>query len=358
MPASPVEVLSETRPRRPKHRRVVTVRHRRTRKVLLVATLLIVGLACAPAVAKYVVAEQLGSQVNRVPEVFAPLDPAARPPGTPASTILLVGTDTQSGAPTTGTAAGGDGLGGGRSDVLMLARIDPSGPGATIVSIPRDSWVEVPGHGMNKINAAYAYGGPSLLIQTVEKLTGIRVDHLAVVDFAGFQALVDAVGGIDVTVLASTALDGVEFHQGVNHLDGYAALKFVRQRRGLADGDLDRAQREQSALRALIGKVTSSGTLSDVGGVYRLLEAARHSVGVDDTLTNGGLRALVAEVRNLRPDDVQFLRAPVGGFGREGEQAVNYLDPRADELWAAVRSGRTSAYAEQHQADVLGAATR
>ena len=98
---------------------------------------------------------------------------------------------------------------------------------------------------MNKINAAYAFGGPSLLIRTVENLTALRIDHFAVVDFAGFRSVVDAVGGIDVGISAATNNDGVDFHQGVNHLDGTQALAYVRQRYGLADGDLDRAQRQQ-----------------------------------------------------------------------------------------------------------------
>jgi LCP family protein required for cell wall assembly len=327
--------------------------------LLLVAGLLLVALLAAPVAAKYFYSEQLGSQINRVPDVFTPLDAAARPPATPAvTTFLLVGTDTRSDTPTTGDEASGNGTGGDRSDVLMFAQIDPSGPSATVVSIPRDSWVEIPGHGKNKINAAYAFGGPSLLIQTFETLTDLRVDHLAVIDFAGFQALVDAVGGIDVNVLAPTSLDGVQFQAGPNHLDGYAALKFVRQRHGLPDGDLDRAQREQSALRAILVKITSNGTLSDLGGVYRFLDAARESIGVDDTLTNGGLRALGSRLRNLHPTDVRFVLAPVGSFGREGTQAVDYLDGSAADLWLALRTGEMTKYLQVHRDDILGEATR
>lgn len=333
-------------------------RQRSQRRTLMILGLILLILVSAVTGVVFSLSEQLGDHVGRVPNVFSPLDAAARPPTTDALTFLLVGTDTRSDSPTTGTNAGGDGLGSDRSDVLMLVRIDPSRTGATVVSIPRDSWVDIPGHGSNKINAAYAFGGPSLLIKTVENLTDIRVDHLAVIDFAGFQTMVDAVGGIDVAISAPTSLDGVKFQQGVNHLNGYAALKFVRQRHGLADGDLDRAQREQSALRALLARAEISGMLSDVAGLYRLLDATTKSVGVDDTLTNGGLRTLALQLRGLRADSVRFVRAPIAGFGREGQQSVDYLDPRAADLWAALRDGSTDAYLAQHRSDVLGRVTR
>ena len=124
----------------------------------------------------------------------------------------------------------------------MIARLNPDRTVAAVASIPRDSWVDIPGHGHDKINAAYSFGGPSLLVATVENLTQIRIDHFAVIDFAGFRSMVDAVGGIDVGIDAPTSSDGVAFHQGVNHLDGRAALAYVRQRYGLIGGDFDRAQ--------------------------------------------------------------------------------------------------------------------
>lgn len=140
---------------------------------------------------------------------------------------------------------------------------------------------------MNKVNAAYAFGGPSLLIQTVEDLTQIRVDHFGVIDFAGFESMIDAVGGIDVSISEATSNAGVEFRQGVNHLDGAQALAFVRQRYNLADGDLDRAQRQQAVLRALLSKAASGSTFGNPAAFYTLLDAATRSVGVDDTLSNG-----------------------------------------------------------------------
>src|SRR5689334_1197729 len=300
---------------------------------------MLAGLLAGPPIIKFLVAEQIGNQVSRVPDVFTPLDGAARPPSTGALTFLLVGVDTRSDAPTTGTGAGGDGQRRGRSDVLMLARVDAERKSATIVSIPRDSWVDIPGRGRDKINSAYASGGPSLLVQTVERLTGLRIDHLAVIDFAGFEALVDAVDGIDVVTGTGPI---------ASHMDGSAALRFVRQRQPQPLGDLDRVRHEQMALRALLVKAMSSGALSDPGGLYRLLDAARSSVGVDDTLTNGRLRAVAAELRKLQPTAVRFVQAPIIAWGSEGSQPVAYLAPYATELWSALRSDTLDNYLYQH----------
>lgn len=332
---------------------------RRRRRVLVVLGSLVLALVALVGGTAIVVTENLGNTVDRVPGVFEALDDAARPADTPALTFVLAGTDTRSDTPTTGTGASGGGLGGDRSDVLMLARVDPSRSTAAVVSIPRDSWVDIPGRGLNKVNAAYAFGGPSLLIRTVEHLTGLRVDHFAVIDFAGFAAMVDAVGGIDVGISAPTSEFGVDFTQGVNHLDGRQALAFVRQRYGLPEGDLDRAQRQQAALRALLSKAVSTGMLSDPAGVYRLLDATARSVGVDDTLTNGGLRELAFDLAGLRPSDVTFVRAPVTGTGREGPQSVVYLDgARSAELWAALGEDRVTGYAQRYPAETLGTVTR
>jgi len=333
-------------------------RRRRGRRIAAVLGALVLALAMLSIGTVFAVSEGLGNNIDRVPGAFAGIDEATRPAVSDSLTFLLVGTDTRSDVPTTGTDADG-GIGRDRSDVLMLATVDPGRTTASVVSIPRDSWVDIPGRGMNKINAAYALGGPSLLIETVENLTQLRVDHFGVIDFAGFESMVDAVGGIDVAVSEATSNEGVEFRQGLNHLDGAEALVFVRQRYGLADGDLDRAQRQQAALRALLSKAASGGTFGDPAGFYGLLDAATRSVGVDDTLTNGGIRSLALEMTGLRASGVTFLLAPVTGLGQEGDQSVVYLDREtAGELWGAIRDGRGADYATAHPDDALGPVTR
>jgi len=206
-----------------------------THRTLLVISVIAAVLMVVVTAVVMTVTDKLANDVTRVPGAFDGLDSSARPPAADGLTFLLVGTDTRSDVPTTGSAAEAA-ASGDRSDALMIARLASDGRSAAVVSIPRDSWVDIPGHGMNKINAAYALGGPRLLIQTVENLTGLHIDHFAVVDFAGFQAVVDSVGGIDVGISAATTDRGVDFRQGVNHLDGADALVYVRQRYGLADG--------------------------------------------------------------------------------------------------------------------------
>ncbi len=328
---------------------------RRIGRVLAIVAVIVALLLAAFVGTVFVITEKIGNNVARVPDVFAGLDGSARPPANEALTFLLVGTDSRATEPTTGfDAPDGVDAGSQRSDVVMVARFEPNRTQATVVSIPRDSWVDVPGRGSNKINAAYAFGGPSLLIRTVENLTGLRIDHFAVIDFAGFRSMVDAMGGIDVRVAEATSNDGVAFHQGLNHLDGGQALAYVRQRYDLPRGDLDRAQRQQNALRALLTKAASSGMLSDPAGLYDLVDATSHTVSVDDTLTNGGIRDLALDLRGMRSAGVTFLSAPVGALGREGAQSVAYLDDvRSAELWSALRTGAPGDYARRYPADSL-----
>ena len=176
-------------------------------------------------------------------------------------------------------------------------------------------------------------------MQTVEGLTGLRVDHLAVIDFAGFEALVDAVDGIDVTTGTGPI---------VSHLDGEAALKFVRQRQAQPLGDLDRVRHEQMALRALLVKTMSNGALTDPAGLPaarcgpELGRRRRHAH--QRTSARGGRGA--AEAAAARA--VRFVQAPIDRWGSEGSQPVSYLAPYATELWSALRDDTLDAYLYQH----------
>ncbi len=348
--------------RRRLHPRAVRPRHAAARpacsvrRALAVLAVGVVTLFASAVAAVQTLTEMLGGDVPRIPGAFTGLDGTSRPPPAGGLTFLLVGIDTRSDDPAASNASATDGS---RSDVLMIVRLFEDGSGAALASIPRDSWVDVPGHGMNKIKVAYARGGPSLLVKTVENLTALRIDHFAKVDFAGFRSVVDAVGGIDVGISAATSNEGFQFRQGVNHLDGAAALAYVRQRDGLADGDLDRAQRQQNALRSVLAKVATTGTLDDPVGLYGLLDSADEFVSVDDTLSNGGLRSLVQEMRGLPADDVSFVRAPVSTLGRQDDRSVVHLEEEhCRQLWEALRTGALAAYVDQHADDTLGTVTR
>ena len=342
-----------------RRRHAVTRSQPRTKRAVLTTAVIALVLAASAVAALTTLTEKFGDNVARVPNAFEGLNESARPLSSGGLTFLLVGTDTRSDLPTTGTAAEATPTAGGRSDVLMIARIAADGQTAAVVSIPRDSWVNVPGQGMNKINAAYAFGGAGLLIHTVESLTALHIDHFAVIDFAGFKSVVDSVGGIDVSLSAPTTDRGVTFQQGLNHLDGDKALVYVRQRYGLTNGDLDRGQRQQNALRALLSKAAASGTLNNPLGLYRLLSSIGSFVSVDDTLDNSALRLITQKVRDVGPGNFMFLRAPVAGFGREGSQSVVYLDNKQTvELWRCLQQGTMANYVGQHADDSLGPVTR
>jgi LCP family protein required for cell wall assembly len=298
----------------------------------------------------FVLSERLGNNVTRVHNAFGDLDEAARPAPTGALTFLLVGADSRSESTPPGVEANGVNA---ESDVVMVAQVAPDRKTATVVSIPRDTLVAVPGRRTDRIATAYAAGGPNLLIRTVEGLAGLRIDHFAVIDFAGFRSMVDAVGGIDVDLSSPPSGLG----RGPSHLDGAQALLYVRERAGYQNGD--RARRQQTALRAILTKAASSGTLTDPVQLYDFLDAASRSVGVDDTLSNGGMRALGLKLSELGPGGVTFVRAPVAGTAQQGGQFLVRLDEaRSRELWAAVRDGAVAGYVARNATDALGPITR
>ncbi|MGY1769927.1 LCP family protein [Blastococcus sp. SYSU D00813] len=299
--------------------------------------------------------ERYAGNIDRVANVFDQLDEDARPaaptPEQPTAedplTFLLVGSDTRATADE-GVAEGG------RSDAIMIARFAGDRRHAQLVSIPRDSWVEIPGHGMNKINAAYAFGGPTLLIQTVEQLTQVRIDHYVTIDFAGIIQVTDDLGGVDVVVAETTSNGPYTFPAGVNHLDGDQARWYLGQRYGLSGGDFDRVRRQQQFLQAMFTQLFSSDTFTDPGRLDSALRAVTSAVAVDDTLSNTDLLSLAYSLRDLTPDNVEAFTAPVLGTGREGAASVVYLDAvTCERMWTYLRSDSLAANAAEFGDEAL-----
>ncbi|WP_229373280.1 LCP family protein [Umezawaea beigongshangensis] len=275
-------------------------RRRPGRVILTVLVALLVGLG-----ALWIYVDSSLTRVDALPEY------AERPADTPGTTWLLVGSDArddlteeQKASLATGDAAGR------RTDTIMLLHV-PDGSGkSTLVSIPRDSYVDIPGNGRNKVNAAFAFGGPQLLAQTVEGATGLRVDRYVEVGFGGFADIVDAVGGVDMCIdePLQDPLAGLDLQAGCQELDGTQALGFVRTR-AFATADLQRVQNQREFLSALSEKATSVSTLINPFRSVPLMFAATDAVSVGDDEHLHNLAGLVFGMGG----GVNTVTVPVGG---------------------------------------------
>ena len=230
--------------------------------------------------------------------------PARAPAAKDAQNILLIGSDSH------GSVANG------RSDVIVLVHITSDRKKVYLVHFPRDLYVDVPGHGKDKINAAYAYGGPQLLVRTLQNLVDVPLDHVALIGFDGFKAMTDAVGGVDVYAEEASTEPGTgTVHVGVNHLDGAAALAFVRERHQLSEGDISRGRRQMAFVKALMLKALSKDTLTNPVGFAQFVDAATRNLTVDNAFSIGDMRSQALAMRNLRSKDIVFIIAPFTGFG-------------------------------------------
>jgi LCP family protein required for cell wall assembly len=332
-------------------------RRRRLRRVLISLGVLGLVLALLAGGGLWYLTDRYAGNIERVGDVFADLDESARPaeatPDAEAAadsdpiTFLLVGSDTR--------ADVADGaLPDARSDAIMIARFSGDRKHAQVISIPRDSWVDIPGHGKNKINAAYSYGGPTLLIQTVEQLTGVRIDHYAAIGFNGLIDVTDQLGGVDVYVAETTSWGEYTFTQGINHLDGDAARWYVGQRYDLPGGDFDRVRRQQNYLRSMFTKLFSQNVFTSPGQLDSTLRTVTGAVAVDDTLGNTDLLSMAYSLRGLTPDTIDFFTAPVLGTGREGAASVVYLDTTtADRMWGYLNTDSLSQNAAEFEDEAL-----
>ena len=235
--APPAGVVGKPRRRRPVLRSVV---------VLLAAYLFGIPLATWPFMPR---------------EDATPSGP--RPADTPGHVFVLAGSDSREGLSEEEQIRLGTGNDAGRrTDTIMLLYVPPRGR-AALISVPRDSYVPIPGHGKNKINAAYAFGGPTLLVQTIEQNTGLRVDGFAEVGFAGFAGVVDAVGGIQMCPekAIKDPQSNLDIPAGCQQMDGATALGYVRMRKQDPRGDLGRAERQREMVGALAKKTLSPMTI-------------------------------------------------------------------------------------------------
>lgn len=332
--------------RRPTPRRRISRTLRRHPALSVIGILVLV---LAVLVGSWVV--YLNHELDDVPRFDAHLDRPDRPARVPGDgvNILLVGVDDGSGADLHQMLQADTWQPGVfRSDTIVVLHISADRTQAQLVSIPRDSFVDVPGHGRTKINAAFSYDGPRLLAETVENLTGAYIDHVMVVDFAGFEGVTRTLGGVDVYIpetVTDTARD-YTWTRGVHHLEGADALLYVRQRHGLPRGDFDRIDRQQNLIRAMLDKLVTRGTIGNPFKVASLAGQLGDFVSFDSTLTTGVIRSLGLSARKLRTQAVRFVTVPVTGTPTIAGQSVVTLDLAAtQDLFTAVEDDDFDAWA-------------
>ncbi|MFJ2028164.1 LCP family protein [Streptosporangium sp. NPDC087985] len=224
---------------------------------------------------------------SRLTKIDALSDYNGRPAATAGTNWLLVGSDSREGLTkaqrkkfATGNAVGK------RTDTMMLLHIPGNGDRPTLVSLPRDSYVPIDGHGSGKLNAAYAYtdGGPKLLAKTVEQVTGLRIDHYMEIGFGGFVGIVDAIGGVEINVKQAIKdpKAGINLKKGLQTMDGGTALGYVRTRATGAIPDFERTQRQRQFFSAVVKKAASPGVLINPFRSVPLALSATDSVAVGE----------------------------------------------------------------------------
>jgi LCP family protein required for cell wall assembly len=273
----------------------------------------------------------------------------------PPINLLLIGSDSRSGGNI--ALGGGDGVDGARSDTTIVLHVSGDRKHATGVSIPRDALVNVPSCYSNgawlpaqtdvMFNSAFAEGdlpggNPICTQNTVEAMTGIRIDHTIV--FSGFAAMSSAVGGVSVCVptVDNSALEqayGITLNPGMQTLSGQAALEYVRAREGFGDNsDIGRMKRQQAFLSALIKKMLDSGSLSDPISLYKLADAATSAITVDSSLDSvGALVSLAQEIKSVPLENIDFVTTP---WQYDGAR-IDLFQPDTDVLWSLLREDKT-----------------
>lgn len=262
---------------------------------------------------------------------------AGRVADTPGTNWLIVGTDSRadlSDAQRRKLATGDSD--GSRTDTIMLVHEPPSGD-AMIISIPRDLYVPIPGQGSHKINAAFNLGGPHLLVQTVENLTGVHIDHYGEIGFGGFDTLVDAVGG--VTMCLNQPLNdpkaGLRLKAGCQELNGKQALGLVRTR-AFPNADLERVVNQRKFLSALMSKATSLGVLLNPFALFPFIGGAIDALTVDE---NDHIWNLVGLAFALKGGPVTTT-VPTGGSETTDDGDSLAVGDNTKRFFEAIAAGR------------------
>jgi LCP family protein required for cell wall assembly len=336
------------------------VGRRRTRRVGLIIGRVLIALVSAVALAvagvSWFTLDKFKASTNVTSALAAVAsEPDQPPPDDGATDILLVGDDSRTDAqghplPTSVLSSLRTQFDAGlNTDTIILLRLPHNGGKAYAVSIPRDTYVSIPGYQDDKINSAYGVlksrtgkteAGEKALIQTVQNLTGVHVDHYVEVNLYGFYLLSKAVGGVPVCLRRGTSDpdSGADFHSGEQNISGAAALSFVRQRKGLPGGDLDRIVRQQVFLASAAHKVLSAGTLTSPKALSGLMNAMKKSLVTDPDLD---LTTLLQQGQDLISGNLEFVTIPVvnqNARSPRGQSIVQVSVPQVHQFLASLTS--------------------
>ncbi len=256
---------------------------------------------------------------------------------TPGRTYLLAGSDSRA------DGAAGDATEGERTDTIMLLHQPSSGPSA-LISLPRDTFTEIPGHGNNKLNAAYSLGGPPLLVESVEGLTGLTVDHYVEIGMAGVRDVVDAVGGVELCLDYDVDdwRSRLEWEAGCHEVDGETALSFARMRYADPEGDIGRTDRQRQIVGAVVSEVATPSTLLNPLSHVNLLDAGLGSIVVDEDTGIIDLGRMVLAFRGATGSEGLVGPPPIADYNYRpgGVGSTVLLDQdRAPDFFTRLREG-------------------
>jgi LCP family protein required for cell wall assembly len=311
-------------------------RRRGLRTVLVSLASVTVLLGAAAAGAFIYVNHEVGS-IPRIPVKFlAHEDPAD------GTTILLTGKQV---GPTglSGTPQAPEDTG-----LIMLLHINANQSSGGVVSIPPQTEVNVPGHGQMQLGDVVDVGGASLLTETVHDLTGVPINHYAIIDFSHVASMVNAVGGVQVTLPARTDSFGHVFQQGVNQVDGAEALEYAREP---SVSEMERVLRQDGLMRAVLRKLTDSDLLASPLEMNRVLNAFTSMLEVDSTFTNSQVLSLGTDIGRLSSGATTFVTAPT-----ETVDGSAVFRPDSSALWSAIRNDSIASFARQHPDTTIPAA--
>jgi LCP family protein required for cell wall assembly len=315
--------------------------------VLVAVAVVLVGALGAGFLYASSVDRSVNENLQRAPVLPAD-DPAeegaaprpTKPPATSraggAMNYVLIGSDVANGGVS-------------RSDALMVLHLAADRRSAYLISFPRDLWVDIPLRGKNKINAAYAFGGAGLTVRTLEGLLDVRMDHVVQVDLDGFVGLTSDLGGVRVYNKHSSVSNGYNFPVGWITVSGDQAEAYVRERKQLPRGDLDRAERHRAVVQAILTKGLSGDTVKNPRRFLSFTSGVAQHVTVDEQLTPKVLRKTALSLR-LAPSDIASIQAPVARFGRSPDgQSIDVLDEaQMEQLAKALREDAMAGYVQSY----------